>query len=184
MATRNFLLQTEMEAAVSPTDFSIIPDIQVEHRTIKISLTIHVRASVFHTQNSNYILGTVVQFIEHGNILVNLKFVELHTMFYKRTGIGGLIDHLFTVKLSDCTAANAELDLGFFIRRACVNLYSTDDTNLIGLIYDTREKMGMEMGMGNGTSEIITEVERIVRDTIFTVRNVRGKPILLPEQSI
>jgi hypothetical protein len=101
-------------------------------------------------------------------------------VFYKRTGIGGLIEHLFTVKLSDCTTANADLDLGFFIRKACVNLYSTDDTNLIGLICDVREKMGMD----SDTSEIIAEVERIVRDTIFTVRNVRGKPILLPEQSI
>jgi hypothetical protein len=169
-----------MEASLSPTDFSIIPDIHVEHRTIQISLTIHVRASVFRTEDSIYLPGTVVPFIENGCILVNLKFVELHPVFYKRTGIGGLIEHLFTVKLSDCTTANADLDLGFFIRKACVNLYSTDDTNLIGLICDVRKKMGMD----SDTSEIIAEVDRIVRDTIFTVRNVRGKPILLPEQSI
>ena len=72
--------------------------------------------------------------------------------------------------MSPNLAGYEQLDFGFFIRKACFNLYSTDDPRMIDLIQSSRIKMGIDGD--HDVIEIINEAQNIVEKTLFTVQKV------------
>ena len=144
---------------ISASDFSGINLADVETRVVSITLNAHIKKSDHEG------IGSIhkVVFLFRLNIMIN-----------KRFGISGPIESLFNLKVGNSMSPNLagyeQLDFGFFIRKACFNLYSTDDPRMIDLIQSSRIKMGIDGD--HDVIEIINEAQSIVEKTLFTVQKV------------
>jgi hypothetical protein len=110
-------------------------------------------------------------------------FFRLMMMLNKRSGISGSIESLFNLQVGNSLSENLggyeQLDFGFFVRKACFNLYSTDDPRMIDLIQSSRTRMGIDGD--HDVIEIINEAKKIVEGTLFMAQRVNtGSGVLVP----
>lgn len=162
---------TIMEKSASP-EFSGINLTDFETTEISIALRVSIEKRDFDESRCDLYSIHVVNF-----------FFRLHMMSSRRLGISGSIESLFNLKVGNSLSENLggyeQFDFGFFVRKACFNLYSTDDPRMIDLIQSSRARMGID---GDHTViEIINEARKIVEKTLFMVKSVNmGPAVIVP----
>ena len=160
-----------MEKSAS-TEFSGINLTDFETTEIPIALRVSIEKRDFDESRCEIYSIHVVNF-----------FFRLHMMSSRRLGISGSIESLFNLQVGNSLSENLggyeQLDFGFFVRKACFNLYSTDDPRMIDLIQSSRTRMGIDGD--HDVIEIINEAKKIVGGTLFMVQRVNtGSGVLVP----
>ena len=155
-----------MEKSAS-TEFSGINLTDFETTEIPIALRVSIEKRDFDESRCEIYSIHVVNF-----------FFRLHMMSSRRLGISGSIESLFNLQVGNSNLGGYEqFDFGFFVRKACFNLYSTDDPRMIDLIQSSRARMGID---GDHTViEIINEARKIVEETLFMVQRVNTGPAVI-----